>query len=198
MKLFYVLILLIVSGCVSFNTVENDEIIEEESIGILEEDTILEDQPIEEVLQTGIKLNNLGLNKIKKNGIEITLDSINKDKISDIDNIFFAVNGEDLIKDELKSKAARNFPLRNPLEWKGFIYVNSENIKLLFLCDSESKEDKWKNVFCEEYSFFDNLSKDIIYLIYTTNDILQVGTKDLRSIESLGGTYIFKLQLQKV
>ena len=194
------LLLLIVAGCaITSNNEPNlaEEIIDE-NFETITTDSIVQEQAPEEETKSDVGIEVTSRNKINKRSMEITISSIRREDINGVSNIFFTFSGEDLIKDELQSKELGNFILRNPLEWNGYLYISTNEIKRLFLCDSEDRENKWSNTFCEDESFFNNLKSNIFYLIYTTEDVDQLGPKNLGIIESLGNTYIFKLQLQKV
>ncbi len=194
------LLLLIVAGCaITSNNEPNlaEEIIDE-NFETITTDSIVQEQAPEEETKSDVGIEVTSRNKINKRSMEITISSIRREDINGVSNIFFTFSGEDLIKDELQSKELGNFILRNPLEWNGYLYISTNEIKRLFLCDSEDRENKWSNTFCEDESFFNNLKSNIFYLIYTTEDVDQLGPKNLGIIESLGNTYIFKLRLQKV
>ncbi|MEK6860711.1 MAG: hypothetical protein AABY07_01955 [Nanoarchaeota archaeon] len=201
MRIFYMfLLLLIVAGCaITSNNEPNlaEEIIDE-NFETITTDSIVQEQAPEEETKSDVGIEVTSRNKINKRSMEITISSIRREDINGVSNIFFTFSGEDLIKDELQSKELGNFILRNPLEWNGYLYISTNEIKRLFLCDSEDRENKWSNTFCEDESFFNNLKSNIFYLIYTTEDVDQLGPKNLGIIESLGNTYIFKLRLQKV
>jgi len=200
MKIFYIFIILIIAGCAVSDTNEGELVEEaaEENFGTASEGIIQEQTSEEQEAKQDVNIEIIGLNKIKKRSIEVAISDIRKENINDVSNIFFTFSGEDLIKDEQKSKDARNFALRNPLEWNGYLFLDTDKIKKIFLCNSKSGEDKWVNTFCEEESSLKDLKSDVFFLIYTTEDVDQLGPMNLGAIESLGNTYIFKLKLQKV
>ena len=177
MKQIYLLLLLLVAGCASFQSSE----LPTEG---LEDITDVKD--IEDIISDVEKTTEFSEDKslfiIREDGVEVALESIERGRIRNSEFVFYKFHGRDLVG-----------RTQDGLNWKAYFYLTKSDLIEIPFCTSQKLSDaEWVSVHCLEEYILEGYGDDI-KIVYTRRQ-----KDDLRSlshfkIANLDDAFLFNM-----
>ena len=175
MKQIYLLLLLFVVGCASFQSSELPSEDLEDITGVKDIEDIIRD-----VEKTTEFSEDEALFVVREDGVEVALESIEVGRIRNTEFVFYKFHGRDLVG-----------RTQDSLNWKAYIYLTKSNLVEIPFCTSKKISDtEWVSTHCMEEYILQGYGDDI-KIVYTSRQKDDLRDLSHFKIANLDDTILF-------
>lgn len=174
---------------------------------LVEENDLIEVSEIEEtleleediVLEGGLLFftNAVEPDHIQKGSLKIKLGNVYAEESSEGDwDLYFEVIGEDLLIDEVESRASGNFFFRSPLSWNADLMKHRKDLNPLLTCELNNEGRFWNTTYCISLDALDEgYFGQTVRFVYTDKSFADVEELTLLALMREDRTFVFELEI---
>ena len=136
---------------------------------------------------------------IQKGSLKIQLGNVYAEESSEGDwDLYFEVIGEDLLIDEVESRASGNFFFRSPLSWNADLMKHRKDLNPLLTCELNNEGRFWNTTYCISLGALDEgYFGQTVRFVYTDKSFADVEELTLLALMREDRTFVFELEIPK-